>query len=220
MSFFGTLSEDDAFSRKASYIARLGSGSACRSVYERAAIWGKTIYAEGSSDDYAIAYGAELHEVFNNFHDDILIVSDVEKSVSSTSGHALMNDNIYASNRYQQARQRMQILLEAMKDGDLKTFGSIVENEALTLHGLMMLSNPAYLLMKPNSIKIIEAIRAFRADTGHHLYFTLDAGPNIHLLYPEEILPEIEPFIQDSLISLCHEGQCLRDYVGEGPLQL
>lgn len=217
---FGSLTDDIEFRKKASYISRLGSGSACRSVYAYAGLWGESGVIENSSNLYAIPYQNEIHEVFHSFHDDILLVSQGEKAVSSTAGHGLMNGNDYAAPRYNQANQRMNRLLHAMKDGDLETFGTITENEALTLHALMMTSNPSYILMKPNTLEMINRIRAFRNDTQLPIYFTLDAGPNIHLLYPDNIYSDVQDFIKTDLIPLCENNRMIADKVGLGPLQL
>ena len=217
---FGTLSDDQVFRKKASFVARLGSGSACRSIFETMAIWGENIEAEGSSNLYAIPFVSELHDVFKNYHDDILIVSKGEKGVSSTAGHALMDENIYADNRYQQARQRFHSLLLALKSGDVEKFGQIAESEALTLHALMMTSNPPYILMKPNSLLLIEKVRNFRLETKLPLYFSLDAGPNLHLLYPETVKTEVQAFIKTELAPFCDNGQLIADQVGKGPLQI
>ncbi len=219
-NIFGTLKDDTEFRNKASYISRLGSGSACRSIYPHASVWGQTSDAENSSDLFGIAYGKNIHPIFHDFHDDILIVNQGEKSVSSRAGHALMEGNAYATPRYNQARQRLQRLLLAMEEGDLEVFGNITENEALTLHALMMTSNPSYILMKPNSLEMIQRIRAFRQETQQPIYFTLDAGPNIHLLYPHSIYEQVNPFIEEQLIPLCENNKVIRDKVGLGPLQL
>lgn len=219
---FQTLQDDAEFDRKASFVARLGSGSACRSVYGGLAVWGETGEVDGSSDLYAVPYADETHEIFKTFHDDILLVHTGEKSVSSTAGHALMEDNIYAAPRYQQAGQRMHRLLTALREGDTETFGQIAENEALTLHAMMMASNPSYMLIQPGTVEMIKRIRAYRADTKEPLYFSLDAGPNIHLLYPEEIIHNVAPFIESELLPLCHTGEIkeIKDWVGEGPIQI
>ena len=206
--------------KKASFISRLGSGSACRSVYPIAAIWGDHDGIEGSSREYAIPHGDSIHEAFHNFHDDILIVSKKEKSVSSTAGHALMDDNIYSESRYRQAQQRMSDLVDVMKSGDVEAFGAIAEDEALTLHALMMCSNPSYMLMEAGSVEIIKKIRAYRRETRLPVYFSLDAGPNIHLLYPDEISEDIEKLINSELKAHCVNGTILRDKVGKGPLKL
>lgn len=217
---FGTLRDADAFDQKASVLARLGSGSACRSIFPYAAVWGATQYVQGSSDEFAVPVGDQIHAMFHDFHDDILIVSREEKSVSSRAGHALMEGNPYAEPRYAQARARMGTLLEAMKGGDLATFGKIVEDEALTLHALMMCSNPSYTLMRPASLAIIEKVRQYRADTGNPVYFTLDAGPNVHLLYPGEIITDVRKFIDDHLVQHCEDGYVQQDWVGEGPEEM
>ena len=217
---FQTLQDDELFDKKASYVARLGSGSACRSIYSRMAAWGETSAIIGSSNNYAVPFATEMHDIYKNFHDDILIASQSEKSVSSRAGHALMEGNAYAAPRYQQANERMQRLVEVLKNGDIETFGTIAENEALTLHALMMTSNPSYILMRPNSLKMIELIRDYRASTKQPIYFTLDAGPNLHVLYPETIIHEVRPFIEAQLLPLCEEGMWISDWVGEGPEQL
>lgn len=218
-NLFGTLKDDTAFRKKASYVSRLGSGSACRSIYATAGQWGENGSIPNSSDLYAIPYQNEIHEVFHSFHDDILIVSQGEKAVSSRAGHALMDQNDYADPRYRQAKQRLHRLLDAMKAGDLETFGRITENEALTLHALMMTSNPSFILMKPNTLEMINRIQAYRKDTGHPVYFTLDAGPNIHLLYPDAIFSDVDAFVKSELILLCENDMRISDKVGLGPLQ-
>jgi diphosphomevalonate decarboxylase len=217
---FGTLKDINAFRQKASFVARLGSGSACRSIFATMGAWGQLTDIEGSSDLFAVPYEAFLHEIFKTFHDDILIISKGEKSVSSRAGHALMEGNIYANNRYQQAKQNMQQLLLALQKGDVESFGKITEREALTLHALMMSSNPPYILMEPNSLAAIQKVRQFRSETGHSLYFSLDAGPNLHLLYPHEIHKQVQSFIQSDLIQLCEGSQVISDKVGLGPLEL
>lgn len=218
--FFGTLKDDIDFRQKASFIARLGSGSACRSIFEGLGLWGTTGEVESSSDLYAIPMQDQVHEVFTTYHDAILIVSQGSKSVSSRAGHALMENNLYAENRYNQAKQNLHHILEALKTGEVETVGQIIESEALTLHALMMASNPPYILMKPNTITLIEKVRSFRQETKLPLYFSLDAGPNLHLLYPDSIKGEVDNFITTELVSYCEEGRWIEDKVGKGPLQL
>ncbi|MCO6489200.1 MAG: diphosphomevalonate decarboxylase [Phaeodactylibacter sp.] len=215
---FNSLESDEEFRRKASFVARLGSGSACRSIYAGLSVWGAMGEIGGSSDLYAIPYSEEVHESFLSYQDAILLVSKGQKSVSSRAGHALMDNNPFAESRYQQARQRLHLLLMALRTGDVDAFGQILEAEALTLHALMMASN--YILVKPNTLALIEKVQAFRKETGHPLYFSLDAGPNLHLLFPGRIKEEVENFINDELVSFCENGQWIADEVGKGPLQM
>jgi len=211
--------KDNDFLRRASIISRLASGSACRSVFGSCAQWGCTNAIEGSHDDYAIPLDG-LHEVFNNYHDDILIVSEDQKSVSSTAGHKLMESNVYSDARFSQAKARIPILYEALKGGDLVSMINIVESEALTLHALMMCSEPSYTLMMPNTLNIINKLRLYREKTGHPVCFTLDAGPNVHILYPQGISKEVTAFIESDLKNYCQNDKVISDKVGNGPKQI
>ncbi len=205
---------------KASYFSRLASGSAARSVFPAMALWGKTKAYEGSSDEYAVSLADDIHPVFKTFHDSILIVSGETKSVSSRAGHALMEGNPYASARYAQANENIKNLLSALKSGDLDTFINITESEALQLHALMMCSNPSFILMKPNTLSLINEIRAFRNETKIPLCFTLDAGPNVPLLYPESEAENVEHFIKDHFATYCVDTKWIADHVGDGPKKL
>ena len=206
--------------QKASYFSRLASGSAARSVFPSMALWGKTEAYEGSSDEYAVSLADDIHPIFRTYHDSILIVSGETKSVSSRAGHALMEGNPYAPARYAQANENTKNLLAALKSGDLDTFINITESEALQLHALMMCSNPSFILMKPNTLNIINEIRGFREETKIPLCFTLDAGPNVHLLYPDSEAEKVEHFINDHLAGYCVDNKWIADHVGEGPKKL
>ncbi len=214
---FGTLPKEADLLKKASFLSRLGSGSACRSVYPKMALWGESREVPGSSNEFAIPMAEYIHPVFQTYHDDILIISKKEKSVSSRAGHQLMEGNVYAENRYHQARQRLHNLLRILKTGDLDAFGAVAEAEALTLHALMMISEPPYVLIKPNTLKAIEAIRNFRESTKNPLYFSLDAGPNLHLLYPDSVKNDVQHFIRGELSELCEQQQWIEDEAGDGP---
>lgn len=204
--------------QKASNWARLASGSACRSIYGGYTVWGATPELPGSSDLFAIPLETQrVHPSFATFCDTILIISGEEKAISSRAGHALMNGHPFAAVRYEQARHNLRRLLDVLKSGNIEDFIQIVENEALTLHGLMMNSNPSFILMKPATLAVIEELRAFRRDTRIPLTFTLDAGPNVHLLYPSAYQAEIHAFIADRLAGYCQENRYIHDGVGTGP---
>ena len=210
----------DMVLRKASYFSRLASGSAARSVFPKMALWGATSYYKGSSDEYAVSLADDIHPIFKTYHDSILIVSGETKSVSSRAGHALMEGNPYAPARYAQANENIKNLLAALKSGDLDTFINITESEALQLHALMMCSNPSFILMKPNTLRIIEEVRTFRNKTQIPLCFTLDAGPNVHLLYPDSEAEKVESFIKSELLKYCNQGRWIADHVGDGPKKM
>ncbi|MCB9034532.1 MAG: diphosphomevalonate decarboxylase [Chitinophagales bacterium] len=210
---------DADFWLKASELARLGSGSACRSVFPNMAIWGKHQAIPNSSNEYAIPFTA-MHSNFNEYQDAILIISSEEKSVSSRAGHALMENNPFASVRYQQAQENMLKIMDALESGNQGFFTEIVEAEALTLHALMMCSSPSFILLKPNTLKIIDLIKTFRQKNNVSLCYTLDAGPNLHLLYPKKEARIIEDWIEKEVKQYCEAGKVIYDSVGSGPKKI
>ena len=182
------------FLKRVSFLARLASGSACRSVYPRFATWGEIETGEGTNE-FALPLES-VHENFKEMGDAIVIVSGKEKEVSSSAGHELMNTHFYKDVRKGQAQENMRQILNALKIGDYDSFGEILENEALTLHALMMTSYPSYILLEPNSLEVIKQVKSFRQKTGLPLYFTIDAGPNIHLIYPLTIEADVKSFLE------------------------
>jgi diphosphomevalonate decarboxylase len=208
------------FLNKVSVIARLGSGSACRSMFSTMAAWGVCPEIEGSNDEYAVGFEADIHPVFKTYHDAILIASRGEKSVSSRMGHGLMENNPFAAPRYQQAHERMTAVVAALRSGDVDVFGQIAEDEAMSLHALMMTSSPSFTLLKPNTLRMIEILRTWREATKLPAYFSLDAGPNLHLLYPDAIKLEVNQLIINELKPLCEDGMVIFDNVGQGATRL
>lgn len=206
----------DYFYQKASFLARLGSGSACRSIEGDLVVWGRHDEIDGSSDLYGIKYPYEVHPNFKNYQDTILLVDTGEKQVSSTVGHDLMHNHPFAKQRFYQAHSNLSKLISVFKTGDLDAFIQIVESEALTLHAMMMTSMPYFILMKPNTLKIINTIWAFRQMTGLHVSFTLDAGANVHVLYPENETDLVLEFIKNELVAYCQNGHYICDKIGFG----
>ena len=135
-------------------------------------------------------------------------------------GHGLMDNNPYAAPRYQQAHERMTAVVAALRSGDVYAFGQILEDEALTLHALMMTSSPSFTLLKPNTIRMIERLRAWREATNLPAFFSLDAGPNLHLLYPDAIQYEVSLLITNELQPLCEDGMVIYDKVGKGATRI
>ncbi|MBO6605758.1 diphosphomevalonate decarboxylase [Psychroserpens sp.] len=219
MSIERALSEDmsdEFFIQKASFLARLGSGSACRSLEGDLIVWGTHQQIEGSSDLFGVKYPYVVHNNFKNYQDTILLVDKGEKQVSSTVGHGLMHGHPFAKRRFDQAHENMSDLMTVFKQGDLDRFIEIVESEALTLHAMMMTSMPYFILMKPNTLEIINRIWAYRRKTQSKICFTLDAGANVHVLYPENEKTQVLDFIKKELLEYCQNEQYICDQIGFG----
>lgn len=207
---------DKYFNKKASFLARLGSGSACRSIEGPLIVWGNHLEIEGSSDLFGVKFPFKIHDNFKNYQDTILLVDEGEKQVSSTVGHQLMHNHPFAKQRFQQANSNISKISKVLQSGDLSTFIALVESEALSLHAMMMTSNPYFILMKPNTLKIINEIWDFRAQSNSNICFTLDAGANVHVLFPEKEKETVNNFIKSNLMQFCQENHYICDSIGEG----
>ncbi|HEY0045883.1 MAG TPA: diphosphomevalonate decarboxylase [Flavobacterium sp.] len=211
---------DEHFYQKASFLARIGSGSACRSVNGKIVVWGEHEQIESSSDLFGIEFHGAVHPVFGDYQDTILLVDKGEKQVSSSLGHGLMNNHPFAAQRFLQAHDNLSKLTHVLASGDLAEFVAIVESEALTLHAMMMTSIPYFILMKPNTLQIINKIWEFRRESGIQVCFTLDAGANVHVLYPKNDSKKVLEFIKAELVVYCQNNQYICDEIGSGAKQI
>jgi len=135
-------------------------------------------------------------------------------------GHSLMDGHSFSNNRLNQVEINFKNLKKALETGDYDMFIRVVELEALSIHAMMMTSDPPYILIKPNTIKIINLIWKYRKENDSKICFTLDAGANIHLIYPKKEYDSIQEFINNELIKFCQSGQFINDMIGIGPLKL
>jgi len=166
-------------------------------------VWGKHEAISGSSDLFGVKYPNPVHENFKNYQDTILLVDKGEKQVSSTIGHNLMHGHPFAQERFAQAHKNLLDITAILKSGDLEAFIALVESEALTLHAMMMTSMPYFILMKPNTLEIINKIWNYRKISGSKVCFTLDAGANVHVLYPEHEAAQVLEFIKCESQAFC-----------------
>ncbi|WP_378178971.1 diphosphomevalonate/mevalonate 3,5-bisphosphate decarboxylase family protein [Aquimarina sp. SS2-1] len=207
---------EEAFLQKTSFLSRLGSGSASRSIEGPITIWGRHHKVEGSNDAYAIKFPYPVHANFTNYQDTILLVDKGEKQVSSSVGHDLMHGHPFSAERFKQANKNIIRLKDILMSGDLDGFIEVVESEALTLHAMMMTSLPYFILMKPSTLSVINKVWEYRKETGSKICFTLDAGANVHLLYPNAEKENVMDFIKSELVVYCQKGQYICDKIGLG----
>jgi len=206
--------------KKASFLARLGSGSASRSIEGPLVVWGKHPDIEGSSDLFGVQFPNKVHPIFSDYQDVILLVDKGEKQVSSTIGHNLMHNHPYAENRFKQANENLGKMATILQNGDIESFINLVESEALTLHAMMLTSNPYFILMKPNTLEIINRIWEYRQEKNSNICFTLDAGANVHVLFPQKEKENILQFIENELSKFCQKKQYICDEAGFGGKQI
>ncbi len=105
--------------------------------------------------------------------------------------------------------------LAAIKDGimrkDFEKVGSIAEANCLRMHATTLAADPPFMYWQNTTLLIMEAVRALRAD-GVPAYFTIDAGPNVKVLY----LPEYEEIVRQKLRSIPGVHDVIMSKAGQG----
>jgi diphosphomevalonate decarboxylase len=161
--------------RELSQLARLGSGSAARSVPS-----GYVELKAGSTHSGSFAYTLYGPEHWD-LRDIIVVVSREPKPVPSSQGHAAAETSPYFPTRLGELPQRLKAVRQALRARDIEALGQAIEADAISLHVVAMTSQPPIFYWAPATVRLIRAVHAWRAE-GLPVYFTLDAGPNVHLI--------------------------------------
>jgi diphosphomevalonate decarboxylase len=174
----------DLTEQELSRLARLGSGSACRSIPA-----GFTQWQAGSShtDSYAFSIAPPEHW---DLVDCIAIVAAAHKPVGSTAGHALAGTSPLQAGRLADASRRLEIARRAILEKDFSTLAEIVELDSNLMHAVMMTSSPALFYWEPATLTLMKSVQSWR-QTGLPCCYTLDAGPNVHVITPAAHAPEV-----------------------------
>ncbi len=165
--------------RKLSILARLGSGSACRSVFDGFSIWKK---GSGNNSSYAVAFAKPN---FWNLVDIVAVVDAGTKKASSTEGHEAATTSPYFKTRLNELKKRIPALKKAFLARDFGKFGELVEEEAISLHVAAMTSRPPIFYWNKGTLEVMETVFGLR-ERGIPAYFTMDAGPNVHIICLDE----------------------------------
>jgi len=177
-----TLALNDLFSwqldrKSLSILARLGSGSACRSLYSGFVLWHR-----GTSDDGMDSFAEPLGETWPELTLELITISSEKKPIDSRTA---MQKTIETSPLYQawpaQVAADLPLMQHAIREKDFSLLGKVAEQNALAMHATMIASSPSILYWHPETVTWMHKIWNMRHE-GHEVYFTLDAGPNLKLL--------------------------------------
>jgi len=197
------LSEKDL-----SILARLGSGSACRSIPDGFVEWK---FGQKSGDSFASSlYPSDYWDIY----DLIVIVGGKSKKISSTEGHTFATSSPFYKTRILGMEKKVAEIKNALKNKDFTKFGTILEAEAINMHTVMMTSSPPLYYLLPESLKIIYSVMEWR-ETGLEAYFTIDAGPNIHIICRSKDIKALRsklgkvPGIESTIVNRASRGASL-----------
>jgi diphosphomevalonate decarboxylase len=171
--------------RELSRLARRGSGSACRSVPGGFVEWQ---IGKEDADSFAGSIAPPEHW---DLADCVAIVSSGHKKTGSTEGHALAPTSPLQAARVADAPRRLDLCRRAILERDFEALTAMVELDSDMMHAVMMTSRPGLFYWQPASLTVMQAVREWRED-GMPVCYTIDAGPNVHVICPREYIGETE----------------------------
>lgn len=184
LASFGALGKNYQ-EKELSVFCRTLSGTACRSIPDGFVEWTK-----GNKSENSFAY--QLHpQNYWNICDVIVVVSKTMKKVGSTEGHAISDTSPFYKQRLQNMDKKLTGIKKAMKNKDFSTFGQILEREALNMHAICITSTPSLLYWEPATLTLMKNIINWREAKDIESYFTIDAGPSVHIICLEKDASEI-----------------------------
>lgn len=172
-----------------SRLARRGSGSACRSVPGGFVEW---LPGTSDADSYAISLAPPEHWLL---YDCIAVVSTTHKPVGSTQGHALAKTSPLQAARVADAPRRLALCRQAIQQRDFEALAAVIEQDAHLMHAVMQTSTPPLLYWEPATLAVMHEVHRLRAQ-GIPAAYTIDAGPNVHVICPAEALSVVQQTLQ------------------------
>ncbi len=166
----------DISERELSTLARMGSGSAARSIPAGFVEW-----HAGHSHETSYAETFVPRDYWD-LEDVVAVVSRRHKRIGSSAGHREADTSILQSARVTGADQRLGDVKAAIKRRDFDAFADIVEEDSNLMHAVMMTSRPPLFYWDPLSLRVMQSVRKWRAADGLRVCYTLDAGPNVHCI--------------------------------------
>ncbi len=172
--------------KELSMLARLGSGSACRSIPDGFVEW-------KAGNSHQTSYAHSIHTSgYWNICDLVIVISKKEKKIASTKGHSMAEESPFLMPRVNFLTKRINVVKKALNEKDFTTFGKNIEAEALNMHAVMMTSNPPIVYWLPKTLEIMLAVQQWR-EQNLESYFTIDAGPIVHLICQKKDVDKIKP---------------------------
>ena len=167
-----------------SRLARRGSGSACRSIPGGFVEW-----QAGTKDEDSFAFSIAAPDSWP-LADCVAVVSAEHKPTGSTEGHAVADTSPLQAGRVADTPRRLDLCRQAILSRDFNPLAEIIEHDSNLMHAVMMTSHPALFYWEPATLAVMEAVRTWRRG-GLLAAYTIDAGPNVHVLCPQEKMQEV-----------------------------
>lgn len=192
--------------RELTTVARLGSGSASRSISEGYVKWHQ---GDSHETSFAESIAGQAHWALT----DLIVVADEKhKKYGSTQGHTLAQTSDLQAGRLTHIGERVAAVEMAIQKRDFELLAKTAELDSNLMHAVMMTSNPALFYWQPLSLRIMDTVRILREEKGYAVFYTLDAGPNVHCVVSEQ---DIEP-VKAALLQIPDVKTVIQARVGRG----
>ncbi|KTD57643.1 diphosphomevalonate/mevalonate 3,5-bisphosphate decarboxylase family protein [Legionella shakespearei] len=168
-------------------LSRLGSGSSCRSFYTPWALW-----KENEVGGIDLPYTNLIHQV--------IVISGEEKAVSSSEAHKRVKTSVFYAKRNQRAEENLKLLLAALGAEDWQSVYQICWREFHDMHNLFSTCEQPFHYITDKSLAVLKLLQTHWDTHGDGPIVTMDAGPNIHLLYREDQAEMARRFKSDHLL--------------------
>lgn len=191
-----------------SRLTRQGSGSACRSIYGGFAEWKKGSRADGA-DSFAVPIAPQTHW---DIRVGAVVLSKTKKDVSSRVGmKRTVDTSPFFQSWVDSIPNDLKIIKEGIETRDFEKVGGVAEANCLKMHATTLGANPPFTYFHDTTLSVMHAIQDMRKE-GIPAYFTIDAGPNVKVLY----LPEYEEIIQKKLQAIPGVQDVVLSRAGQG----
>jgi diphosphomevalonate decarboxylase len=180
----------DLSEQELSILARHGSGSACRSIFGGFVEWQSGMT---SDDSYGFQIATDDHW---SLTDIVVIVDDSEKQISSSEGHIIADSSPIQAPRVGDASRRLDLCRRAILKRDFESLANIAEADTIFMHAVMMTSQPAIYYWASDTLLLMKKIREWR-NQAVPVFYTIDAGPNVHCICPAELKDQVLALIVD-----------------------
>ena len=188
--------------RELSRLARRASGSACRSIPGGFVEW-----QAGEDDESSYAFSLAPPEHWD-IADCVALVSMAHKSTGSYEGHATADSSVLQQARIADAPRRLDICRQAVLQHDFQALAEIMELDSNMMHAVMLTSTPPLQYWLPPTLGIMQAVAAWR-QSGLPACYTIDAGPNVHVICQKDATSQVSerlrdiPGVKDVLTAYC-----------------
>ena len=176
--------------KELSTLARLASGSACRSIPGGFVEW-----RTGKTSNHSVAFSLYPPNWWDII-DVVLVLSDSKKDIPTTEGQKLAFSSPFFTNRLERMESKIKKLKKSLTEKDFSVFGTLVENEALELHAVMLTSTPSLIYLHPETLFFMKEVVKWRKE-GLEAYFSLNTGQALHILCQSNNLARVKLKLAD-----------------------